>query len=256
MFHSWSPDRGSNWDSLGGGGMILIDRRKGSGELLPMIRQLGVKAELDTLEASDACFEGNGPDGRSLVGIERKKISDLLHCIDDGRYAGLQQPGMGQLFTYRILIVEGIWKPSPNGQLMELRNNIWIHPTGHPVLYDKVFSFLSSVALVAGTTCIRSSTDKETAYQIVALYKWFNKAWEDHTSQFEHNRVVFPAILKPTFERTVAACLPGIGVKLAIQAEKHFKTMARMANADELGWMHIVGPKTASRIVKQIWGVK
>lgn len=234
--------------------MILIDRRKGSGELLPMIRQLGVKAELDTLEASDACWEGNGPDGRVLIGVERKKISDLLHCIDDGRYAGLQQPGMGQLFTYRILIVEGIWKPSPNGQLMELRNNIWVHPTGYPVLYDKVFSFMSSVALVAGTTCMRSSSDKETVHQIVALYKWFNKAWEDHTSQFEHNRVVFPAILKPTFERTVAACIPNIGLKRAIAAEKGFKTVAKMINATESEWMAKtgVGAATAMKIVRMI----
>lgn len=237
--------------------MVLIDRRKGSGELLPVIRGLGIKAELDILEASDVCFEGNGPDGRVLVGIERKRIGDLLNCINDGRYAGLQQPGMGQLFTYRILIVEGIWKPSPNGQLLELRKHVWVHPTGYPVLYDKVFSFLSSVALVAGTTCIRSNSEAETAYQIVCLWKWFNKEWADHTSQFEFNRIVFPAILKPTFERTVAACIDNIGIKRAVAAEKHFKTGLRMFNSDELGWMAIgVGAGTATKIVKQIRGIK
>ncbi len=236
--------------------MILVDRRVGSAELLPIIRSLGIKAELDTLEFGDVTFEINTADGRALVGIERKKVSDLLNCINDGRYAGFQQPGMGQLFAYRILIVEGIFKPSPQGYLMVMRGNFWAHPTGYPVMYDKLFSWLTSVALVAGTTYIRSSTDWETAYQICCMYKWGQKEWADHTSQFEVNRIVFPAILKPTFERTVASCIDGIGIKLAAQAEKHFVTVPRMVNSDEQGWMAIVGSKKASKIVKQIWKVK
>ncbi len=236
--------------------MILVDRRVGSAELLPLIHSLGIKAELDTLEYGDVTWEMNGPEGKALVGVERKKVSDLLNCINDGRYAGFQQPGMSQLFSHRILIVEGIYKPSPQGHLMVMRGNFWAHPTGYPVMYDKLFSWLTSVALVAGTTCIRSSSEWETAYQIVALYKWGQKEWADHQSQFEHHRTVFPSIIKPSLERIVASSLPGIGIKNAIKAEKHFGTIARMVNSDERGWMAIVGPKTAIRIVKAIWGVK
>src|SRR5579859_2836538 len=164
--------------------MILIDRRVGSVELAPYIRNLGIPVTVDTLEYGDACFEGKGPQGNIMIGVERKRISDILNCIDDGRYAGFQQPGMMEDFHKRILIIEGVWKPSPEGYLLEYQNGIFRHPTGRPILYDKLFSFLLSVWEIAGTPYLRSGTIAETAYDIVCIYKYFMKEWDNHTSQF------------------------------------------------------------------------
>jgi len=235
--------------------MILVDSRVGSVELAVILRNLGLKAELTTLDAGDFAFEGKGPQGNCMVGVERKRIRDLLNCIDDGRFAGDQQHKMIDYYPmFRFLIVEGLFRPSPDGLLLERQGKLWVHPTGRPVLYEKLFNFMSSVSVIAGTHCIISSNMAETAHQISALFKWFQKHWEQHTSMLEVHRVALPQFTKPSFERRVASQIDGIGVNRSIECEKYFKTVPKMINAGEEEWINIVGARTAQKIVRQIHG--
>ena len=76
--------------------MILIDPREGSKDLLPLM-PLGL-AHLSALPYTDACWNGLGPGGAAvIVGVERKRVGDMLACLKDGRFVGHQLPGMYQL---------------------------------------------------------------------------------------------------------------------------------------------------------------
>lgn len=242
--------------------MILIDRRKGSADLLPLIKRIGLSSQLDTLPAGDASFEGNGPSGTVLIGIERKKLRDILACINDGRYAGFQQHGMAELYSIRFIIVEGIWKPSEEGDLLEysLRKNSkgewkwgW-YTMEPPVMYDKLFRFMVSATFTGGTHWLRSGSPFETAWQIVSLYHWWNKKWDNHRSMAAIQEMNIPQFTRPSFEQEVASRIVGIGVARSLEAARIFKTLPAMVRATALDWQQIdgIGPGTARKIVKQI----
>src|SRR5437667_6511157 len=99
--------------------MILVDSAIGSVDLMPAIQRIGVRCEKTHLASGDAMFEGRGPQGPLLIGVERKKLHDMLACIDDARYND-QRIRMRQDYDISILMVEGHWKPHDNkGLLME-----------------------------------------------------------------------------------------------------------------------------------------
>src|SRR5512140_926633 len=130
--------------------MIIVDSRIGSKELCPIIRRLGVPCELTQLEYGDAAMEGNGKGGKVVIGIERKTLHDMLHCIDDARYASHQRPGMARMYDVSILLIEGTWRPHENGLLMELfRGTQWgeCRYRSSRVMYSKLYRYLLSVAL-------------------------------------------------------------------------------------------------------------
>src|SRR3954469_22301306 len=106
----------------GSSSMILVDKREGSRQLADYIEpksivQLG---EYDT----DVAFMGSGPGGEPLlIGIEYKRIDDVLHCILDGRFSGIQLPRM--IDTYgegRIyLLIEGAYRVDSTSGILELQ---------------------------------------------------------------------------------------------------------------------------------------
>jgi NAD-dependent DNA ligase len=94
-----------------------------------------------------------------------------------------------------------------------------------------------------------------TAHNIVELFHYFQKRWEDHTSMLETQTLNIPSLNgKPPLIRRWAAELTGVGVKTSMDAQKHFKSAIRMATADEVQWFGIpgIGVPTAQRIVREI----
>lgn len=246
--------------------MILVDPRAGSGQadrggdLLPYIQALKIKASKSQLPYGDACFEGNGPKGRIGIGIERKRIGDMLNSIDDSRYAAFQKPGLKQFYDVDLLIVEGVWKPDTvSGYLMECVQALTWRPyryRSQMVRYSKLFRYLLSVQL-SGTPVIITRDIEQTAYNIVETYHYFQKKWEDHTSLLEVQKVAIPDMnCKPSLVRRWAADLDGVGVKLSQDAEQLFKTPIKLAQADETEWVRIKGVSVskAQSIVREIWG--
>lgn len=247
--------------------MILVDSRSGrvdpggrepQKEMLANIHRTGVKAELSTLEYGDACFEGNGPNGKMLIGVERKTIGDMLNCIDDARYSAHQRPGMMQMYQKSVLMIEGVWRPDvQTGYLMELVQTLnWrvFRQRTRMVTYNKLFRYLLTVQF-SGVTVIWSRDIEQTAYNITEIYRWFQKPWDQHTSLLEMQRINIPSINgKPSLVRRWAAELDGIGVKNSMEADKLFKTPYELASADETDWLKIpgIGVKTARRVVESI----
>jgi ERCC4-type nuclease len=244
--------------------MILVDSRKGSAELLPLIKRLGgVQAELSSLPFGDFTFEGNGPRGVVSIGVERKTLHDILNCIDDSRFSGHQKVGMIPLYAKSYLLVEGMWRPhDQNGQLMEgFRTKDgkvqwgFCRYLSRPVMYSKLRRYLFSVAM-SKMEIMYTLTPEHTAIDVAELYHYWQKRWQDHTSMLQVQEMALPSLgEKPPLVREWAARLTGIGVKHSLDAQRIFKTGGRLANADERQWLQVpgVGVKTALSVVKEIW---
>lgn len=248
--------------------MILIDvneetdlKKKKNLELIPHIQKLGVSVEKSALEYGDAAFEGMSPQGSILIGVERKRLHDMLNCIDDSRYTGHQRIGMAQMYGVSILIIEGHWRPHDTGGfLMEGFSGgyTWgfCKNKSQRVMYSKLYRYLVSVAL-SGVIITYSRDPFHTAFNIVELFHYFQK--RDHTALMEMQKFNIPTLnMKPTLTRKWANDLEGIGTKISALAERNFKSPLALANADESEWLRIpgVGVKTAQSIVREIWGTK
>ncbi len=216
-----------------------------------------------TLEFADAAFEGNGPHGRIMIGIERKTLHDMLACIDDARYSAHQKPGMAQMYAKSFLLVEGMWKPhDPEGWLMEgfQGGTSWglCRYRSQRTLYSKLYRYLLSVSL-SGVIITFSRDLVQTAWNICEIYQYFQKRWDNHTALIQTQTLNIPDFnRKPSLVRRWAAELEGIGVKYSMEAERMFKRPIALANSDEMDWLSLkgVGPKTALGIIREIRGLK
>jgi ERCC4-type nuclease len=242
--------------------MILLDPRVGSNLLKPYFQHLKLKVDDSTeLPFADACFEGKGPDGNITIGVERKTLHDMLHCIDDSRYGGYQRIGMKQMYTISVLMIEGHWKPhDANGLLMEGFNGGinfgYCKYRTQSVMYSKLKRYLMSVAL-SGVLVDYSRDPSHTAYNIGEWFYYFQKPWDQHTSLKELQKLNIPSLhAHPSLVLEWANRLPGIGTKLGELAARRFKTPIALAEADEMEWLSVpgVGVKTAQTIVKEVRG--
>lgn len=243
--------------------MIYIDDRIGSRELTPYFSPYGVDVESTRLDAGDFCFYGHGEQEECLVGVERKRLSDLIQSMRDRRLSGAQLPKLLAQYGYVYLIVEGVWRPGRTGILEVLKGKGWAaYGSGQgrkPIMYAEVDNYLNSLGLRAGVRVKRSNGEQETAAQVVNLYKHFQKEWGKHTA---HSQVYAP-VPEPkkagwrvevwTQEeeqlRAFAAQIPGIDRKCDAIARKFGRTSNFLA-AREKALMEVegIGKELARRI--------
>jgi ERCC4-type nuclease len=179
--------------------MLVLDRREPQ-ELENHIRSLGIPVcRTVELDFGDVRFSGNGEFGECMVGVERKRLSDLVNSMKDRRLAGHQIRGMWTQHDYCYLIAEGMWRPGRAGEIEEWgwvqreKKNGWRTAYGDAdrvaVSYRQVDAFLNTLSLKSrgrgGEPLIvkRSQSVYETAVLLVDLYKWFtDKQWSQHHS--------------------------------------------------------------------------
>lgn len=247
--------------------MILIDckgdkeNRHPGLDIINHIKALNVPVQQADLEYGDAAFEGNGPLGSVLVGIERKTIADMLSCIDDARFTGHQRIGMSHMYGVSALMLEGHWKPHDgNGLLMEgySGGTAWGYNKyrSRTTLYAKLYRYMISVAL-SGVVVSYSRDTWHTAYNIVEWYHYFSKSWREHTALMALQKIQIPTLQhKPNLTRRWAFAIDSIGEKLSEAAAKTFSKPIDLATADESEWLRVpgVGVKTARDIVREVRG--
>lgn len=246
--------------------MILIDdREEGSDkkrknlDLMAHIRAQRVPVEMTRLQYGDAAVEINGPEGVALVGVERKRLHDMLNCVEDARY-NAQRIGMKQDYPVSVLMIEGHWKPhDPEGFMMEgfSGGSAWgfMKPRGNRVLYAKLYRYLISVAL-SGVIVQYSRDPFQTAFNLCEWHGWGQKQWGDHTALLEIQKFAIPTLNnRPSLKQKWANALENIGVKKWPFVDRRFRSALDMAQASESEWLSIpgIGVKTAQDIVREIW---
>lgn len=242
--------------------LIIIDSRKGSGELFPLFPQ-GLSM-VDSLDYGDMSFFGRGNSGTLLsVGIERKCIKDLVNSIATGRLSGHQIPGLMRTYDMIYLIVEGMWRENPQSGLLECkRGKDWIEVAlgRRRFMAKEVTNYLNTLAVKIGDQTggrfyiWRTINKYETVRYITHLYHWWtNKDLDEHRAHLkDHEPYLF--MCKPSIVYRMAKNLDLIGDKKAEHVAEKFETVVDMVMADEDQWRDVpgIGKKLAKDIVKSL----
>jgi ERCC4-type nuclease len=249
--------------------MLILDDREPR-DLLEELKKQDIDVCQTRLEFGDCCFEGLGPSGSCLIGIERKRLSDLISSMRDKRLSGHQLRGMRISYEYLYLFVEGVWRPGGGGGVEELRGRDFrpVISARKPASYRQVDNFLSGQELRGGVIVRRTGSVRETATQWADLYHNFQKSWDKHNS---HDAVYAPdpnegrkggRVRFNTTEATYcfkfAAQLPGIDHVIAQRVAEHFGSFWAASNAPVKEWLKIkgVGKVIAETARQVIRGVK
>ncbi len=177
--------------------MVLLDTREPVA-LEDGVRLAGVPVSREIeLPFGDAAFTGNGPEGETEVGFERKKLRDLVNSMKDRRLSGHQLRGMWTAYTFVYLVAEGVWREGSGGEIEEwgwdpcAKKQGWVpvYSDGgigdrRAVSYEQLDHYLSTLELKGGVIVKRTKDERETARFYASRWKWFNgKRWDQHHSE-------------------------------------------------------------------------
>lgn len=220
--------------------MLLVDDRTGSKHLVDPLRDLGLEVELSRLDFGDVMFEGQGPDRKSVtIGIELKRMTDLISSIRSGRLSGHQLPGLvgpDSVYDYSWLVVEGQWRVNAYGQMLLFhgRGRGW-QPVPGRMTGSELEKYLLTYELCAGLHVRLTNREDDTIHFIANLHRWWcDKAFDQHTSHLAPHR---PGGVRPLSDfRQAVMAWPGVGRAVSLSAELSFKSIRRAANGTVDEW--------------------
>lgn len=247
--------------------MIFVDSAVGSNELEGPLKQMGLPVEKTHLESGDLMWEGLGAGGSSaLVGVEVKKIGELIGALRSNRLQGDQLPKMQRTFTPGCcwLVIEGQWKHDDRGLVVTYqgKGRGWTPLHGRMTAVELEKQLLT-LEMLGGLHVRYTNTRRDTLRCLGALYRWWSDtALDRHTS---HVAIYHPAPLIPIsqFRQTIST-LPGVGLKVSKAVERHFGGSLRLAfeatshewetitTTDDAGRQRVFGPKNAARVLAAI----
>jgi ERCC4-type nuclease len=225
-------------------------------------RDLGNRVQFKDLEVGDVQIYGkwigNAPAKRLA---ERKKLGDLIKCIQDGRYIFQWQRAYeaGWKEQYLFAEIEDKYRENPRTGLIEVRHGKdWVEFRPR-FMWHRLDTFLYEVSEHLGVNVERTKSPAQTAKRIVRLYMLFQRSPEEH-KQLQKifvppkpaENLLTDMFKSPSLTRKIAAQLPHIGWELSKAAEDKFGTSRALINATEEEWMEIpkVGKKIAQDIIK------
>lgn len=231
--------------------LVYIDDREGSKELSPYLDH----CVITRLDSGDVCFDGNGVHGPVRIGVERKRISDLVNSITTGRLAAVQLPDLTSTYDVSYLIVEGVWKNNGEGIVEYIRGR-WRHvANGRRWSEKSIWSFLTSVES-AGITVRTTPSIVATAHMISHLAHWWGRPWSSHKSlKAKHVHDIRARstinLSRPSLMRRIACELPGIGIDRSFSVAAQFTTVEEMVNATVDDWMAVDG--VGKTVAHAVW---
>lgn len=230
--------------------VILIDDRAGSIDLAdtPALRGQHVLTRLDS---ADVCWQGNGPEGAALIGIEVKTVSDLLQSSSNGRLQARQLPAMMRDYSYSWLLYYGEWRAGGQGQIEYRKegDRYWrAYRQGKrelPAAY--IDSFLMTVQM-SGVRVQHCQSLNAAAEWLACAARWWAKPWSAHRGMqtFDNSRELAHSLMPGMddgmmLRARVAAQLPGVGYQRACQVARHFPSVRAMVAAQRAEWQKVEG---------------
>lgn len=163
--------------------MLLVDRATGSNELCDKLVALGLPAELEGLKFGDIAFVGRGEGGVPVaVGIEYKKLGELVTSLRTKRFQGHQLTGMSRMYDRRYLLVEGIFHHDSMGRPTFARGKTSrpIPGASNAVVLEQE---LLNIATRGGCPVIMRATQRDALRWVQACFRyWTDKDLDEHKS--------------------------------------------------------------------------
>jgi len=203
---------------------LLVDDRAGSNTLIDALEKMGLPVETTRLDFGDVAFVGRGEGGAQvLIGLEHKKIPDLIQSLNDARLTGHQMPGMITAYDRSWLVIEGDWKHDAEGRVTMFRKKGTRRPVkGAPPAFELEKRLLTLE--VRGGLKVRMCPDRrDTLRFIYALYRfWTDKDLDQHKSHIAiHAPDLDRNILVPASDfRRIIAQIPAIGFRTSKTIEE------------------------------------
>jgi ERCC4-type nuclease len=233
-----------------GGGTIYVDDRVGSVEVAEYLSDPVVMR----LKSGDFCWEGQGPEGPVMVGVERKRLRDFINSVESGRLTN-QLLDMQCHYHFLYLVVEGGWYYNKAGMVVHHRKLL---KQGTRTFNRKYLDrAINSIAVCAGVFVVRCSSLEDTAGWLESVVEWWQKDWDKHTAyrvigsgSYGGNTVL---LKRPSYTLRMIAQLPGIGWLKAVAIEKEFKTMRELVRASSKDIQKVDGiGKTLSESIRRV----
>lgn len=236
---------------------VMVDSRIGSNDLYPLLQARRIPVELCKLRFADVALVGNGAAGETVfIGIERKRIRDLIQSLMTGRMAGHQLPGLIEEYPYRWVVLEGSFKTSERGTI-EI-------PKGQGKWEDLGFDavglegYLITLEMKGGCFIKRTYDARETVQFVEGLFNWWvKKTWDEHHSHLAmHTPPEALVLAKPNLARRWARDLTGIGFDKSGPLAERFQSGLQLALATERELLEVpgIGKGLSAQIVREIQG--
>jgi len=182
--------------------------------------------------------EGWHPEGGPLRFCgDRKKVPDLLACIDDGRHLNQVRNAYAAGFTRQALIIEGSIREGPDGHVKQRKGARETETT-----YKRLKAYLYQIHYMMNVQVIFTRNLKETIREIYYLWDMFHTAPDDHDSLRKfYVPPMSPVMLRPSLIRRMAKELNYIEWERSLAVEQTFGTVQEMGNASKEDWKNIFG---------------
>lgn len=193
------------------------------------------------LTAGDIAFSGEGKGGLPvMVGVERKRIRDMLGSIRTGRFSGEQLPKLNTHYEHVFLLLEGDFRTDwATGLLSEYRwdpeerRKAWVPITLGKEVFLGLFldSFIATITTHTPVQLIRTRDVKESVESVLSLAHSFSKPWDDHTAHISiHRPDQYGNEGKASTVRRVAFNLSGVGWERSGEIDRHFPSVESMVH--------------------------
>ena len=221
--------------------MLLVDYRVGSAELLAPLRKMGLPAESGDIPA-DLAWEGRGEKGVPvMVGVEFKKLGELVQSLRTQRLQGHQLLKMRDNFQFCYLLIEGELRYDKAGKLLKRCGPRQFRPLPGAMAVQELLKRVHVLHLRGGLTPIWVRNRSDTLVQLAALYRvWTDKDLDQHDS---HIAIYQAPALAPISEfRGFFSRIAGLGIRKTLPVEKHFHgSIRRAVNAPRSEWLKVDG---------------
>ena len=217
--------------------MIYIDPKEGSKEILDYLIAVPHHPQCEHLlmDYADVVFSGNGPAAPMLIGMEVKKMGDLINCIETGRFTGHQVIGLKQSYDVVYLVVVGEHRAEWNTGLLQIKidkggKKFWwtVKQGSRTWTHHEFMAWLTMVEIGWGVRTRMVRDMRELARVIVEMYMVVQKPWEGHKTlqPFYLGPPGITEFVKPGLVERVVAQVEGIGPAKAREIGKRFKSVA------------------------------
>ena len=182
--------------------------------------------------------DGWHPEGGPLKFCgDRKKVPDLLACIDDGRHLNQVRSAYEAGFSRQALIVEGTLREGPDGTVKQRKGARETETT-----YKRLKAYLYQIHYMMNVQVIFTRNLKETIGEIYHLWDMFQTPPDDHDSLKKfYVPPMSPVTLRPSLMRRMAKELNYIEWERSLVVEQCFETVQEMVNASKEDWKALPG---------------